>query len=310
MTSHIDLPVLLSDLRRSNTAASGSKIAGPSSGDRAEPSTGLSPAGSVAGGGDDLEHATSPGVIGREAGERDPLLLRERMVSEEQIDGLRQCVSHRSSLFVSSRTWLRRSRSKGKRSGKKVADFYSAQNEHIDSMLKPLSTLSAEGAQDAADNAFRVKFAVNLSFGCNIALAVLQLYAAISSGSLSLFVTMIDSVFDPLANLILWLAHRASDKAEERKWPARGSRFETIGNIVYSFLMWSVNLIIVVEAMKQFATRGGEGDDTNTFHLPSIIAVCVAFAVKFGLFVFCFAIRKWSSQVQVLWEDHRNDLLT
>ena len=137
-------------------------------------------------------------------------------------------------------------------------------------------------------------------------LAVLQLYAAISSGSLSLFVTMIDSVFDPLANLILWLAHRASVKAEERKWPARGSRFESIGNIVYSFLMFAVNLIIVVEAMKQFATRGGEGDDTNTFHLPSIIAVCIAFGVKFALFIFCFAIRKWSSQVQVLWEDHRN----
>lgn len=119
---------------------------------------------------------------------------------------------------------------------------------------------------------------------------------------------MIDSVFDPLANLILWLAHRASSRVEERKWPARGSRFETIGNIVYSFLMFAVNLILVVEAMKQFATRGG--GETNDFHLPSIIAVCIAFGVKFSLFIFCFAIRKWSSQVQVLWEDHRNDLLT
>jgi hypothetical protein len=26
--------------------------------------------------------------------------------------------------------------------------------------------------------------------------------------------------------------------------------------------------------------------------------------------LYCFAIRKSSSQVQVLWEDHRNDLLT
>lgn len=121
---------------------------------------------------------------------------------------------------------------------------------------------------------------------------------------------MIDSVFDPLANLILWLAHRASDRAEERKWPVRGSRFETIGNIVYSFLMFAVNLILVVEAMKQFATRGGEGDDTNHFHVPSIVAVGIAFGVKFALFLFCIAIRKWSSQVQVLWEDHRNDLLT
>jgi hypothetical protein len=30
--------------------------------------------------------------------------------------------------------------------------------------------------------------------------------------------------------------------------------------------------------------------------------------VKFMLFLYCFSIRKHSSQVQVLWEDHRNDL--
>lgn len=60
-------------------------------------------------------------------------------------------------------------------------------------MLKPLSTLSAEGEQDARDNALKVKLAINISFGANIVLAVLQLYAAISSGSLALFATMIDS---------------------------------------------------------------------------------------------------------------------
>lgn len=31
-------------------------------------------------------------------------------------------------------------------------------------------------------------------------------------------------------------------------------------------------------------------------------------AVKFSLFLYCYAIRKSSSQVQVLWEDHRNDI--
>lgn len=30
--------------------------------------------------------------------------------------------------------------------------------------------------------------------------------------------------------------------------------------------------------------------------------------VKFLLFLYCFGIRRSSSQVQILWEDHRNDL--
>lgn len=32
--------------------------------------------------------------------------------------------------------------------------------------------------------------------------------------------------------------------------------------------------------------------------------------VKFALFLYCYAIRSSSSQVQVLWEDHRNDLFS
>lgn len=85
-----------------------------------------------------------------------------------------------------------------------------------------------------------------------------------------------------------------------------GSRFETIGNIVYAFIMMAVNLILIVEAIKQFATHGGE--DTKEFHLVPLICVCIAWGVKFLLFLYCFAIRSASSQVQVLWEDHRNDL--
>jgi len=77
--------------------------------------------------------------------------------------------------------------------GKRIAKFYTAQNEQISDLLKPLSTLSAEGEQDAKDNAFSVKLAVNLSFGCNCVLAVVQLYAAIASGSLALFATCVDA---------------------------------------------------------------------------------------------------------------------
>jgi len=41
---------------------------------------------------DDLELMTLPSVIGREAGERDPLLLRSRLIPKQEINGLRQSV--------------------------------------------------------------------------------------------------------------------------------------------------------------------------------------------------------------------------
>ena len=41
---------------------------------------------------DDLELMSMPSVVGRESGERDPLLLRESIMSDEAIKGLRQSV--------------------------------------------------------------------------------------------------------------------------------------------------------------------------------------------------------------------------
>lgn len=92
-------------------------------------------------------------------------------------------------------TWTDDIRRKGK--GKAVAEFYEHQNEQITDMLKPLATLINEGQQSEADNALKVKIAINLSLFFNIALAAIQLYAAISSLSLALFASCIDAVFDP-----------------------------------------------------------------------------------------------------------------
>ncbi|OCF38084.1 cation diffusion facilitator 1 [Kwoniella heveanensis CBS 569] len=242
----------------------------------------------VEGGPDDLELMGIPSVISREAGERDPLLLRDKIISEADIEGIRQ-----------------------RKKGGKLADFYESQNSRIQDLLKPLSAMSAEAQQAAEDSALKVKIAVNVSFFCNICLAILQLYAAISSGSLALFASCVDAV-DPFANLILWTAHRASAKAEEKKWPVRGSRFETSewnsSSLLFANIMTCVNVVLIVQSIQEFATH--KGDDLQKFHVPSLIAVGIAFGVKFGLFLYCMAIRHSSSQVQVLWEDHRNDLFT
>ena len=65
--------------------------------------------------------------------------------------------------------------------------FYDEQNEHIRALLKPLSK-HAEEAQDAEDSSrLPVKIAVWASLAANCCLAVLQLYAAASSLSLSFF---------------------------------------------------------------------------------------------------------------------------
>jgi cation diffusion facilitator family transporter len=152
----------------------------------------------------------------------------------------------------------------------------------------------------------QIKLLIYANIVANFALAGLQLYAAVSSGSLSLFATMSDSVFDPFANVLLNWLHRKSERLDERKWPAGGSRLTNAGNITYSAIMLSVSLVLVVESIRALATH--DPNDKPELYIPSIVAVGVAFAVKALLAVINYGFRKYSSQLEMLYIDCRNDL--
>lgn len=192
------------------------------------------------------------------------------------------------------------------RNARKLEQFYEAQNENIERLLKPVDDHRRAAKEEDNANHLKYKIAVIGSFAANIILAILQLYAAVSSKSLSLFTTMADSLFDPLSNLTLIMCNRAVARVDARKFPSGKARIETAGNLSFCALMITVSVVIIVESIRTFAEHSGP--ETNDFYLPSVIAVSIAFATKFSLFLYCWAIRNKYSQVRILWEDHRNDL--
>ncbi|GIK04723.1 hypothetical protein Aspvir_008817 [Aspergillus viridinutans] len=190
---------------------------------------------------------------------------------------------------------------------RQLQGFYKAQNENIERMLKPVEEHVRAARELNSNNALRYRIAVYGSFAANVVLSVLQLYGAISSGSLSLFTTMADAIFDPCSNLTLLLCNQAVNRVDPRKFPAGKARIETAGNICFCFLMTAVSFILIAFSIRELV----EGSDaaTGSFHLPSVIAVVVAFCTKLALFLYCWALRNQVSQIRILWEDHRNDLL-
>lgn len=190
----------------------------------------------------------------------------------------------------------------------RLQSFYEEQNENIQRLLKPVDDHRREARDIIGDNQLKYKIAVQGSFIANVLLAVLQTYAAASSGSLALFTTMADALFDPLSNVMLILSNRAVNRVDSRRFPSGKARIETAGNIVFCFLMTSVSLIIIVQSIEELV-EGNDGKQTKPFYLASIIAVAVAFCTKLALFTYCFALRHLFSQIRILWEDHRNDLL-
>ena len=80
----------------------------------------------------------------------------------------------------------------------KIKSFYEAQNERIEKLLKPVDEHVRLAKEEQGADALQFKIAVNGSFAANILLAILQVYGAVASGSLSLFTTMADAIFDPM----------------------------------------------------------------------------------------------------------------
>ncbi|KAJ5332872.1 hypothetical protein MYU51_008911 [Penicillium brevicompactum] len=189
---------------------------------------------------------------------------------------------------------------------KKLQGFYESQNENIERMLKPVEEHRRAARELNIDNRLKYRIAVYGSFAANIILSVIQVYGAVSSGSLSLFTTMADAIFDPMSNLTLLLCNKAVNRVDPRKFPAGKARIETAGNICFCFLMTAVSFILIAFSIRELAV--GSEDETQNFHLPSVIAVSVAFATKLALFLYCWALRNQVSQIRILWEDHRNDL--
>lgn len=250
-------------------------------------------------------HVMHPDVEGQKppsySPDNDPYDLGSRYKSTQEIEAIRANTSRkRDGCGPITLT-------KNASSANKIQGFYRAQNENIERLLKPVDSHREEARQDASDNHLKFKIAVWGSFIANVILAGLQLYGAIASGSLSLFTTMADAIFDPLSNVTLILTNRAVSRVDPRRFPSGKARLETVGNIAFCFIMCSVSFILIAFSIKDLAE--GQTEETNGFHYPAVIAVAIAFATKFTLFLYCWALKDKYSQIGILWQDHRNDLV-
>lgn len=150
---------------------------------------------------------------------RDPFLLKNKIIQED--DQQAASVAPTSKL---SRAPSIKSLGGDAERRRKVKCFYQDQNARIANMLKPLVKHAQEAKEDHEAHKQPVKIAVTGSLVVNCVLAVLQIYAAVSSLSLSFFASAIDAIFDPCVTVLLWYLTRRAKKADPQKWPAGGAR--------------------------------------------------------------------------------------
>ena len=128
---------------------------------------------------------------------------------------------------------------------RRMKKFYTRQNALIDQFLES-GDEERLAALDTLENGPKVKFAVNASFIVNFFLFVIQLYAAISTGSLSLFATAADAFMDLVSSVVMLITSRMAARPSVYKYPVGRTRIETIGIIMFCCLMTTVAIQLIV----------------------------------------------------------------
>jgi hypothetical protein len=123
---------------------------------------------------------------------------------------------------------------------RKAHHFHTTQDEHIDRLVRVAKDPAASRLlDDKQDSAFHIKAAVALSIYGTILVAGLQIYAAVTTLSLSLFVTMAESCCEAASNIGLEYLHRRSKRLSgSPRWPAGAERLGNAGNICFAFALW------------------------------------------------------------------------
>ncbi|KAI1772305.1 hypothetical protein F4818DRAFT_182044 [Hypoxylon cercidicola] len=186
---------------------------------------------------------------------------------------------------------------------KELKKFYTRQNELIDQFLGADDEERLQVEEDARV-APKIKFAVNASFTVNFCLFVIQMYAAVSTGSLSLFATAADAFMDLVSSFVMLITSRLAARASVYKYPVGRTRIETIGIILFCALMTTVAIQLLIESAR---TLGGGPNESEQLQIIPIVFVGVAIFAKASLMVYCLAYRKYPS-VHVFFVDHRNDI--
>ncbi|KAL6702731.1 hypothetical protein ACN47E_001013 [Coniothyrium glycines] len=187
---------------------------------------------------------------------------------------------------------------------KHMKKFYTRQNALIDQFLQSGDEERLE-ALDNLENGPKVRFAVNASFVVNFCLFIIQLYAAISTGSLSLFATAADAFMDLVSSCVMLVTSRMAARPSVYKYPVGRTRIETIGIIMFCCLMTTVAIQLIIESGRAL---GAGARDSEELHIIPIAFVAVAIFCKGTLCVYCFIFRRYPS-VHVFFIDHRNDIV-
>jgi cation diffusion facilitator family transporter len=185
----------------------------------------------------------------------------------------------------------------------------------IDKKFKEDSSVGEEAAFElgGGEKTRLINGAINASFFSNILLLCVKILAAVTSGSMAVVASTVDTGLDIFTGAIIYATQKMKNKKAPYKYPQGKSRLEPLGVIVFASIMGVTMLGLLREALAIIIDRllGAPAVPINV-DLATIIILAFNVVLKVALYVFCRWVdgRAGSAIVEAYGEDHRNDVLS
>ncbi|KAE8219648.1 hypothetical protein CF319_g6695 [Tilletia indica] len=168
--------------------------------------------------------------------------------------------------------------------------------------------------EKAAEVERGTQFAININLAINVMLIAGKGVAVLTSNSVSLIASFVDSVLDLLSTVIIFITSKAIAYRSSHtvwKYPVGKKRFEPLGVVVFSVLMLASFSQVLVESIERLmkVLRTGKGEGENPAELPTLGIVFMVITIVVKMFMWLLYRNSPSSGVRALAQDAQNDVV-
>ncbi|KAN0062411.1 hypothetical protein ACQY0O_005295 [Thecaphora frezii] len=188
---------------------------------------------------------------------------------------------------------------------------------------RPFSTHSAERQalldavpnRDKEEEASRaVQFAININLLVNVLLLAGKGIAVVSSNSVSLIASFVDSALDLLSTIIIFGTSKAIAYRSWRtfyKYPVGKKRLEPLGVVIFSVLMVASFCQVLIESVQRlaFVLRTGQEDPESAAALPWVGTAFMLATIGVKTAMWLLYRTSKSSSVRAVAQDAENDVV-
>ncbi|RYO84415.1 hypothetical protein DL764_009340 [Monosporascus ibericus] len=166
--------------------------------------------------------------------------------------------------------------------------------------------LPEDERQRRAKASKRARWAININVVANVLLLAGKAVSALSTGSLSLIASLVDSALDLLCTLIVWSTNKLVQwrlDALRKRFPVGRRRLEPLGILVFSIIMVISFIQILQESVQKLLPLEGEPEMLSFTAIGALLATIV---IKGIIGLGCLRIK--TTQVQALVQDCKTDV--